>query len=158
MSAIPKFQWAKLAILCLFALCFIVSLMGYIRFLIQDPKDAILFENVGGLVIPSIYFGVAASIVLLPWKRSDTGQEEWPLLRCLLLFLWALLGQLPEPLSGVEVARAYRLFCLGVDAIFLSRLALARIRHERNQDWRYYCVLVIFTPAICMLIMSLKGS
>jgi hypothetical protein len=139
-------------------LCFILSLTEYICFLIQDPKDAVLFENVGGLVIPNIYLGVAASIILLPWKRGDAGQEGWPLLRCLLLFLWALLGQLPEPLSGVEVARGYRLFCLGFDAIFLSRLALARIRQERNQDWRYYCVLVIFTPAICMLIMSLKGS
>ena len=152
MSATPRFQWAKFAILCLFILCFIVSLSQFVCFLFEDPKDAILSENIGGLVIPNIYLGVAASIILLPWKRSDAGQEEWPLLRCLLLFLWALLGQLPEPLCGVEVARAYRLFCLGVDVVFLSRLAFARFRYERNSDWRYYCALVVFAPIIAMLV------
>ncbi|HEY2329356.1 MAG TPA: hypothetical protein VGI63_06040 [Verrucomicrobiae bacterium] len=142
-----KFQWPKIVLLCLFLFSPILSIVEFISFYIESPKDAVLFENVGGLIIPIVYLGVAACLVLLPWKQSST-QEKWPFLRCLLLFLWAIIGQLPEPLCGAECARAHRLFCLGIDAIFLGRLAIARLRHEQNQDWRYYCALVIFVPII----------
>ena len=158
MEAVLKSRTSKLVLLSPFLLFLVASLGWFVWGVIESPKDGLLPENISSFLIPNIYLGVAISIILLPQRPHSTSQQEWPLLRCLLLFGWALLGQLPEPLCGAEVSRAHRLFCLALDAIFLGRLALARFRHERDQDWRYYCVLLVFAPIISLLVMSIRCS
>lgn len=121
----------------------------------NDPSVLRSVESYLGVVLPLIYVGGAYAI-LFARSRVNTA-VEWPAARCAGLVLWGLLTAQSWPFLD-ETAHAYVTLCWAMDAIFLSRLLVARVRNERSQEWKGYGLFLIWWPFILhILLPSLKA-
>ena len=136
------------------ALGLLLSWMTYDFILTWSDPEVDVFDhhNFLGYLIPAIYLLLGYLIIYFPRSKAKAEENEWPRLRCLLMVLLFMFPTASYPLCGPAVVRAHITLHLALMMLFLIRWAIAEYRHERNEHWRYYCLVFLYSPILPVFI------